>query len=392
MKKVSILLVFALLLVNFGLILTNPAQVDAASPIKMIVNDATLSADVAPVIESGRTLVPLRSICDALKARVSYDDKTKTVTAKKGQTTVKLTLGQKVGYKNGKAISLDVPGKILKGRTLVPTRFIAEAFDCQVTWNATSRTVTVDRFAGKSGTIKLSGSTSVQPLAEELAAAFKKKNPSVQITIAGGGSGVGIKDVADGKVNIGNSSRFLTQDEAATLVPHVIANDAVVVVVNPGNSVKNLTTDQIKKIFQGDIVNWKDVGGADAPIILNVRDASSGTGEYFIEHFLGKGGKTAATAKNHASNGLMRQAVASNKNAIGYISMGYIDSSIKAPTLDGIVPSMANAKNGTYKAVRPFIMATKGEATGLSEIFIDFIQSPAGQKIAAKEYIPVETD
>lgn len=390
MKKLSLLMILALLIANFAFVFATP--VAAATPIKVIVNDSALAMDVPPVEQNGRTLVPLRAIFEAIKAKINWDAKTQTVTATKGETTIKLTIGSATAYKNGAPIKLDVAAKSIKGRTMVPVRFVAEALGLKVNWDAKTRTVTVDQFAGLSGSLKISGSTSVQPLAQDLADTFMKKNPNVQITIAGGGSGVGIKDATEGKVNIGNSSRYLKPEEAKDLVPYVIANDAVVVVVNPENPVKALTTEQVKKIFTGEIVNWKELGGADAPIILNARDAASGTGEYFLEHFIGKGGKLAATAKAHASNGLVRQAVASNKNAIGYLSLGYVDKTVKAPTLDGIIPSEANAKAGTYKVVRPFIMATKGEATGLSKLFIEWIQSPAGQKIVAKEYIPVETD
>lgn len=392
MKKLSLLLILSLLFANLGFVFSGPNTAEAASAIKVVVNDANLQMDVAPVIENGRTLVPLRAIFEALKANVDWDAKTRTVTAKKDTTTVKLVIGQKTAYVNGKAVTLDAPGKIKNGKTLVPVRFIAQAFGCKVDWNASARTVVVDQFAGHTGTLKISGSTSVQPLAQDLVAAFKKKNPGVNITVAGGGSSVGIKDAAEGKVNIGNSSRYLKPEEAAKLTPNVIANDAVVIVVNPANPVKALTSEQVKKIFKGEIVNWKDLGGENAPIILNIRDAASGTGEYFIEHFLGKGNHPAATAKTHASNGLVRQAVSSNKNAIGYLSLGFVDKSVKAPTLDGIVPSEPNAKNGTYKVVRPFIMATNGKPQGLTKVFIDFVLSPAGQKIVAQEYIPVETD
>jgi phosphate transport system substrate-binding protein len=391
LKKLSWLLIAALLIVNFGYIFTVANPVEAAG-IKVVVNDVTMKMSVAPVNEKGRVLVPVREIFEALGAKLNWDGETKTVTATRKDVTVKLVIGQKTAYVNGKAVTLDVAAKITKGKTMIPLRFVSEAFKSQVKWDSKSQTVTVDQFAGHTGTLKITGSTSVQPLAQELVDAFKKKNPDVQITVAGGGSSVGIKDVTDGKVNIGQSSRYLKPEEAKNLKAYVIANDGVAVVVNPQNSIKDITTEQVKKIFKGEITNWKDLGGADAPIILNVRDAASGTGEYFIEHFLGKGGKVAATAKTHASNGLVRQAVASNKNAIGYISLGYIDNTVKAPTLDGVVPSFENAKKGTYKVVRPFIMATKGEAEGLTAAFIEYVLSPAGQKIVANEYIPVETD
>ncbi len=182
--------------------------------------------------------------------------------------------------------------------------------------------------------------------------------------------------------------RFLFSDPAV-LIKTVIAYDAVVVVLHPDNNVGSLTTERVKKIFTGEIVNWKDVGGADAPIIVNPRTAPSGTLDFFIESFLGEG-KIVATAKQHASNGLVRQAVAANKNAIGFISLGYLDNSVKAPTLDGVAPSLDTAKAGTYKHVRPFIMVTKGAPSGLAKAFLDFAVSKQGREMVGREYITVK--
>ena len=241
-----------------------------------------------------------------------------------------------------------------------------------------------------SGTITMSGSTSVQPLAELLKADFAKKNPGVTITIAGGGSGVGVKDVTEGKVNIGNASRALKEAEiAAGLVPNTIAYDAICVIVNPKNPVKALTTEQVTKIFTGEITNWSAVGGKNAPIFVNKRTAPSGTMDFFKESFMGEGKEIVATAKQHDGNGLMVKAVAANANAVGFCSMGYVNKTIKALPIDGIAATKDNAIAGTYKHVRPLNMVTKGAATGLAKSFIDYALSAAGQKIAGTEWIPV---
>jgi phosphate transport system substrate-binding protein len=217
-----------------------------------------------------------------------------------------------------------------------------------------------------------------------------QNNPGVTITITGGGSGVGITDAAEGKVNIGNVSRALKDSDPAGLVATTIARDAVVVVVNSANPVEALNKDQVKQIFTGEITNWKDVGGNDAPIIINSRTAPSGTFDFFKEAFLGKEVNVAETAKQHASNGLVRQAVASNENAIGFLSMGYLDATIKAPVMDGVVPNMENAKNGSYSHVRPFVMVTNGAPDALSQEFLNFILSPQGQAVVGAEYISIQ--
>ncbi len=244
-------------------------------------------------------------------------------------------------------------------------------------------------FAALSGELKLSGSTTVQPLAQELAKAFMKKNKSVSISVSAGGSGVGIKDVAAGRVNIGMSSRDLKDEELADgLVPNAIARDAIVIIINKGNSVKKLSKDQVRKIFAGEITNWKDVGGKNAPIIVNGRTAPSGTLDFFMEKFMGDS-KLGSNVKQQASNGLVRQAVKSNKNAIGFVSMAYMGG-CKGLAIDGKVPNMGNAKSGKYPYVRNLYFVTKGKAKGLAKAFIDFAKSGAGQAIAKKEYIGIK--
>ena len=367
----------------------------AAGTISVQVNGKALSMDSKPFIKQGKVLVPMRAIFETLGASVKWDDKTQKVTAKKGSTEIALWIGKKEAKVGSKNVILDVAAAVDKGRTFVPLRFVAESLGAKVDWVSSKNLVVVTTGGGGaaaaelSGSLKMSGSTSVQPLAEELTQVFMKENPKVQITVTGGGSGVGIKDAADGKVNIGNVSRDLKDSDPKGLVATTIAKDAIVIVVNSKNPADKLTTDQVKKIYTGAITNWKDIGGKNAPIIVNSRTAPSGTFDFFKEKFLGED-NVIATAKQHASNGLVRHAVAGNENAIGFISMGFLDSSVKAPTLDGVKPTLENAKNGTYKVVRPFIMVTKGAPTGLAKSFLDFVLSSEGQSIVKKEYISIQ--
>ncbi len=372
----------------------------AAGTISVQVNGKVLSMDSEPFVKQGKVLVPMRAIFETLGASVKWDDKAQKVTAKKGSTEIVLWMGKKEAKVGSKTVNLDVPAAVSNGRTVVPLRFVAESLGAKVDWVSSKNLVVVTTGGGGggssgaaaaelSGSLKMSGSTSVQPLAEELTQAFMKENPKVQITVTGGGSGVGIKDAADGKVNIGNVSRDLKDSDPKGLVATTIAKDAIVIVVNSKNPADKLTTDQVKKIYTGAITNWKDIGGKNAPIIVNSRTAPSGTFDFFKEKFLGED-NVIATAKQHASNGLVRHAVAGNENAIGFISMGFLDSSVKAPTLDGVKPTLENAKNGTYKVIRPFVMVTKGAPTGLAKSFLDFVLSSEGQSIVKKEYISIQ--
>jgi phosphate transport system substrate-binding protein len=367
----------------------------AAGNISVLVNGKALSMDSKPFVTQGKVLVPMRAIFETLGASVKWDGKAQKVTAKKGDVEIALWMGKKEANVGSKSVTLDVAAAVDKGRTVVPLRFVAESLGAEVDWVSDKNTVVITTGGGGAaaakltGSLKMSGSTSVQPLAEELTQTFMKENPKVQITVTGGGSGVGISDAADGKVNIGNVSRALKDTDPKGLVATTIAKDAIVIVVNPKNQVGALTTEQVKKIFTGAITNWKEIGGKNAPILVNSRTAPSGTFDFFKEKFLGED-NVVSTAKQHASNGLVRQAVAANENAVGFISMGFVDSSIKAPKLDGVEPTLENAKNGTYKIVRPFVMVTKGSPTGLAKSFLDFVLSSEGQSIVKKEYISIK--
>ncbi|MEN3003435.1 phosphate ABC transporter substrate-binding protein [Dehalobacterium formicoaceticum] len=241
-----------------------------------------------------------------------------------------------------------------------------------------------------SGRLQLAGSTSVQPLAEELAAAFMEKNPDVKIDVQGGGSSAGVKAAADGVADLGMASRELKDEEKTSVQATVIAKDGIAVVVNTGNAVSDLTMDQVKGIFSGEISNWDQVGGASAPIVVINREEGSGTRGAFEELVLGEEVKFIESAAIQNSTGAVRTAVSSDANAIGYISMGSLDDSVKALKVDGVDATEDNVIAGTYKISRPFNFLSKGEPTELAKTFIDWILSAEGQEVVAEEFIPVK--
>jgi phosphate transport system substrate-binding protein len=249
--------------------------------------------------------------------------------------------------------------------------------------------------SGVSGNVSASGSTTVLPIAQEAADQFMAKNTKATITVQGGGSGVGINNVSKGVSDIGNSSRDLKDEEKSLgLVDHLIAMDIIVSIVNTGVTVDNLTSAQMKDIFLGKTTNWSQVGGADAPIVVVIRDEASGTREMFDEKVLGKSStnpvKPVSGAVEANSNGVLRQKVASTANSIGYISSGYLDKSVKALKLDGVEGTLDNALNKTYPLSRYLHMFTKGEPTGAVKDFIDFVLSDTFQNdTVSKEFIPM---
>lgn len=248
----------------------------------------------------------------------------------------------------------------------------------------------VSVFAGcsgskKGGTVNTDGSTSMADVMGALTEAFKGKEPGITVNYSGTGSGSGISGVLDGTCDIGLSSRELKQEEKDKgAVPHVIALDGVAVVVNPKNTITDLTTQQIADIFTGKIKNWSELGGSDAPIAVYGREDGSGTRSAF-EEIVGVEGSCVYT-NEYGSTGDVIGNVGSNENAIGYASLSAVNNSVTAAKVNGVAPSEATVKDGSYTIQRPFVMVTK-EGVELSEAaqaFLDFAtSSEAAQYITA---------
>ena len=248
--------------------------------------------------------------------------------------------------------------------------------------------------AGLSGEIKVAGSTTVQPLAELFAEGFMKANPNLTIDVQGGGSSTGVKSAGESTVDVGMASREVKDSELQEfpeLQIFVIARDGIAIVTHPDVPVDALTKDQVRDIFAGDITNWKDIGGPDKAITVVSREEGSGTRAAFEEMVMGKDGPVIVdTAILHPSNGAVRTAVSTTPDAIGFLSFGYLDQSVKALKIEGAAPTAANASNGSYPIVRPLNMMTNGEPSGVAKAWLHYIMSEDGQKIVEDEgYIPV---
>jgi phosphate transport system substrate-binding protein len=239
--------------------------------------------------------------------------------------------------------------------------------------------------------IVLEGSTTVLPIAQKAAEVFMAKNPSADISVRGGGSGVGIASLLDKACDIADASRAIKETEIAKASSngvdpkaYVIAMDGIAVIVNPANSVSALSKKQIKDIFTGKISNWSQVGGSDEKIVVVSRDTSSGTFEAFGELVLNKE-KVRRDALMQASNQAVASVIEKTSGAIGYVGLGYVSSSVKALTVDGVMPSKETVLTSKYSVGRPLFMYTNGMAKGLAKEFIDFILSSEGQKIVDGE-------
>ena len=240
--------------------------------------------------------------------------------------------------------------------------------------------------ADLSGSISMVGSTSMEKLANALSEAFMEKYPDVTVTAEFVGSGAGIEAVTNGTADIGNSSRSLKDEEkAAGVVENVVAIDGIAVCVDPANEVADLTKEQLTNIYNGTVTNWKEVGGADEPIIVIGREAGSGTRGAFEELVDLK--DACKYANELDSTGAVIAKVASTPGAIGYASLDALDDSVKALSLEGVEATAENIKAGNYFLSRPFVMATKGEISeqnDLVQAWFDFVLGDEGQQVASE--------
>jgi len=231
--------------------------------------------------------------------------------------------------------------------------------------------------------IIVAGSTSVQPYAEILAEEYMILHPEAVIDIQGGGSSAGIMAAQTGTSDLGMSSRILKDDEKSLWYVE-IARDGLAVIVNPDNPIQNLTLDQISEIYSAGISDWSQVGGTKAKIHTITREDGSGTRDAFVNLVMGDANITPRSIVQD-SNGAVRQLVADDPNAIGFISLGLVDDTVKALQLDGVAATRENVIDGSYNLSRPFLFIAQSEPTGQTKLFLDFVLSPEGQQILMNE-------
>ncbi len=239
--------------------------------------------------------------------------------------------------------------------------------------------------------IVVEGSTTVLPIAQKAAEVYMDQNPSANISVRGGGSGVGIASLLDKNCDIADSSRPIKDtelDKAVTngvdATANIVAMDGLAVIVNPANSISKLSKKQVKDIFMGSISNWSQLGGSNEKIVVVSRDTSSGTFEAFLTLVL-EGNKTRSDALMQASNQAVATIVAGTPGAIGYVGLGFISPSVKALELNGVMPSRETVMSGKYPVTRPLFMYTNGKPQGLVKEYIDFILSDEGQKLVEED-------
>jgi phosphate transport system substrate-binding protein len=252
--------------------------------------------------------------------------------------------------------------------------------------------------AAEKQTLQIEGSTTVGPIADAFAEAFKSNYPDLEITVKKTGSGDGAAALVDGRCDIAIMSRFMKEKEFKKAiengifpVAHVVAMDGVCVVVHPSNPVTQLSSLQIRDIYKGKITNWKEVGGLDLPIVVISRDTSSGTYETF--HGLVMNNEEMGSKVEYVnSNPQAHARVKTTAGAVGYVGIGFLDATVKVLKVDGVLPSRQTIATGQYPVARPLFMFTNGypKLGGMTYKFCTFYLSETGQEIIeAKGFIPV---
>jgi phosphate transport system substrate-binding protein len=232
--------------------------------------------------------------------------------------------------------------------------------------------------------LTLAGSTSVQPVAEKWAHAYERQRPSLAVTVQGGGSTAGVRAALSGAAQVGLSSRALTSQEMRALRSVVVARDGIALVVHPSNPLRSLSLQQVEHIYAGTFRRWSSVGGSGASITAITREEGSGTRAAF-QALVMPGSRIAASALVQDSTGAVRQMVSSDPAAIGYISIGLVDASVKALALDGVTATEATIDAGQYPLVRPFLFLVPPRHERQVDDFLAWVTGPEGRALARSE-------
>ncbi len=239
-------------------------------------------------------------------------------------------------------------------------------------------------------TLVLDGSTTVGPVAKSFATFFTKKY-GIRVTVSESGSGNGAKSLINGSCTIAAMSRPMKDAEIAAArkkgvnpVAHVIALDGLAMVVHPANPVRSLSKAQISSIYHGTVTNWKDVGGANARVVVIQRESNSGTQDSFKELVTGKSKQITGSAETQSSNGAVKTRVSTTPSAIGFLGLGFVDRSVKVIAVNGVLPSVKTVKNGSYPVTRPLYLYTNGQPSGPEKQFIDLPNTVEGKAIISE--------
>lgn len=343
------------------------------------------------VVSGNAVLVPFSFLEEAVGAIATYNPRNRQISILTARYTFRLTVGNVQYTRQGVNRRLSAAPILVGGVPFVPMREIITGIGGTFDVNLATSMIEIVYFSNMTGSVIVSGSTTLVPFMQDIADRLNAMNTGLTINVSGGGSGAGRNAVIDRTTHVGMDSGTPNATQRAAIRHFIpVAFDAVAIVTHPSNPVANLTTEQARSIFMGEITNWNQVGGNNAPIIVHIRDGLSGTGDVMQSELLGSGNAFVAGATPHASNGLQRNATAGDANAIAFLSIGYVDNTVRAVTLNGVAPTFETVASGAYVLNRNLNLLSLNRPTGSSARLIDFVRSAQGQSIIyAAEFLPI---
>jgi phosphate transport system substrate-binding protein len=305
--------------------------------------------------------------------------------------TVELALDMPYADINGKIFELKNGPISFDGVVMLPEEMVKVSFDTGVNYDERGKSVNIKYFSLMSGTLRMGGASSFINLSQRAIDKLKKLSPKFDARVFGGGSSAGITACLDGQFDIANITRELTADEMyynPDIRSYRVAKEGIAVIVNNKNPINGLNRDQICKIFEGKYLSWRAAMGDDKPVYVNVQEAGTGTSNTFYDIGILKVdefGEYARTAMPNASNGLVRQAVASEPLAVGFVTFPFLDETVKAVSIEGVNPDKDSVLQKKWPLVNKLYVVTNGEAKGLKAKYINFLRSKIGRNIIEEE-------
>jgi len=386
-------IITTLLVMAFVATMLPPVSVYAATEtIEVTVNVDGFEITTEALQEAGTVLVPFSFLEEAIGAIASFNPRTRRISIDTAAFAFRMEVGRRGYTRNGAARQLPVAPRLVEGVPFVPMEPIITGIGGVIGVDLLTSTLTITYFSAITGRVAIGGSTTLHPFMQEAADFLSELNTGLTVTVAAGGSGAGETGVVNRTINIGMISRSLGsafQGRIRRVIP--VAHDAVAIVVHPSNPITDLSMEDARAIFMGEITNWNEVGGNNAPIIIHTRAPGSGTGDTVNDMLLGSGNTVVATATPHVSNGLQRGAVAADANSIGFLSVGYLDATVSGVTLGGIAPTFETVTSGAYPLGRNLYLLSENRPAGASARVIDFIRTTHAQQefIVGAEFLGI---
>ncbi|KNY27646.1 stalk domain-containing protein [Pseudobacteroides cellulosolvens] len=359
--------------------------------LNLFIDGEKVADDKSPIINDGTIYLPAKTICEYLGADYEFNEEEYKVSIHMADRTVELAMDMPYADINGKVVELTKGPINIDGVVMLPSDMVKVSFDAEVISYDSNKSVNIKYFSLMSGTLRMGGASAFINISQRAIDKLKKLSPKFDARVFGGGSSAGITACLDGQFDIANITRELSADEIyynADIKSYRVAKEGIAVIINNQNKINDLNRDQICKLFEGKYLSWRAAMGDDNPVYVNVQEAGTGTSNTFYDIGILKVdefGEYARTAMPNSSNGLVRQAVASEPLAVGFVTFPFLNETVKAVSIEGVRPDKDSVIKKKWPLVNKLNLVTNGDAKGLKAKYINFLRSKAGRKIIEEE-------